>query len=853
MRGLALRYAQYILEPPRHLSDDSQMSDRTADAKVWKIIHDALRLDELCGMKFQNHHRSPDGQQQLRFRTAETACDRKHCIYVNQDACKGNDDGTIKRPFCSIEKAVQHSREEIANPTETAIILENGIYTLQETLILGSLDSGLTIIGAPRTNEVVWISGGVEIPNDMHWGWDCKQNLAIRVANLTDLLAGKKVPKVASLFAPNKRLIRARFPNGDPETIQWGYLSPEKFKYSIRADEVLEWHRPPKGELPTFQLVDFQHYPPPGVPIKNDSIQAAYNMYASGKGGVCADLWGPQADSYWCSSASSGGWAEVDRECAMTGQLQIPVGMSYNRTSQVGQRLERWKNGAIAGIVHAWHSQTWAMHMFEIQFQEPGSFRFAKGGGNQGGRNWCRCDQCTYAAGWCGQHQNPPVKDDRLISGTWMIENVLSELDEPGEFYFERKTRLLYLYPNKTDSKDSGLKNLRFALLENLIQIHGASNISLVNLGFRDSALTYLGEWSAPSGGDWSLHRGGAIIIKDSTNITIKNCIFRRLDGNGVFLSRRTRHVKISGCKFEWLGENAVVLWGNTDGYDATERNFPMNTVIEYNVMRELGIFQKQSSAVAHNKAAKTVIQNNIMFNMPRAAINFNDMVGGGDVVWRNIIFNTCRESGDHGPINTWDRQAFLTDIRNGSKSFVPLRRTIAFNFIFANYGASQGVDNDDGSSWYHVNRNVFYDSDGFKMDYGGHDSSYEENIVIAYPVKRGKSSCIEFGAFLLHHGHSVHNNICILPCGGDQPIVYLATCNQSNTNLYKNMYHTLDGEVSVKCGYSDEVSPMPLEKVQQEYGLETGSTKSKIPTAKTILSWVLQTLFSAESPDEVK
>lgn len=47
-----------------------------------------------------------------------------------------------------------------------------------------------------------------------------------------------------------------------------------------------------------------------------------------------------------------------------------------------------------------------------------------------GARNWCRCDQCSYAAPWCGQHQNPPDNsDDRLISGTWMVENIFLELD----------------------------------------------------------------------------------------------------------------------------------------------------------------------------------------------------------------------------------------------------------------------------------------------------------------------------------------------------------------------------------------------------------------------------------------
>jgi hypothetical protein len=34
---------------------------------------------------------------------------------------------------------------------------------------------------------------------------------------------------------------------------------------------------------------------------------------------------------------------------------------------------------------------------------------------------------------------------------------------------------------------------------------------------------------------------------------------------------------------------------------------------------------------------------------MPRAAVNFNDGFGGGNSVSNNLIFNTCRESGDHG------------------------------------------------------------------------------------------------------------------------------------------------------------------------------------------------------------
>ena len=43
----------------------------------------------------------------------------------------------------------------------------------------------------------------------------------------------------------------------------------------------------------------------------------------------------------------------------------------------------------------------------------------------------------------------------------------------------------------------------------------------------------------------------------------------------------------------------------------------------------------------------------------------------GGTVISQNLLFNTCGESGDHGAINTWDRQAYLTTVATGIPSCV--------------------------------------------------------------------------------------------------------------------------------------------------------------------------------------
>lgn len=326
---------------------------------------------------------------------------------------------------------------------------------------------------------------------------------------------------------------------------------------------------------------------------------------------------------------------------------------------------------------------------------------------------------------------------------------------------------------------------------------------------------------------------------------------------------------------FQLIGENAIATWGHTEGYDATRNDFPMYTLIENNVMRELGIYEKQSSAVGICKSALNTIRNNIIFNTARAAINFNDLVGGGDVVEGNLIFNTCRESGDHGPINSWDRQPFLTNLRYGGaqSSFDPLPRLIRRNFIFANYGASQGVDNDDGSSFFHINHNLFYMADGFKMDYGGHDSRFENNMVLSFSNNGGP--CFNMGNFLKGHGDVLRGNKCLIGLGeidkrsNSKHSVYSSSifgnelsyttrklearfsvedkeeppfvgrlwegCFNSHVTLTSNKYYTPDGIARIACG---ERKFLNLSKVVSEFGLEENSTNQTLPGISEIIAW---------------
>ena len=65
---------------------------------------------------------------------------------------------------------------------------------------------------------------------------------------------------------------------------------------------------------------------------------------------------------------------------------------------------------------------------------------------------------------------------------------------------------------------------------------------------------------------------------------------------------------------------------------------------------------------------------------------------------------------------------------------------------VIANYGASQGFDTDDGSSWYDIHDNFMFMADAWKMDYGGHDSRFTDNVV--YHAHNDGQNCCEHNAF---------------------------------------------------------------------------------------------------------
>ncbi|CAB9520741.1 expressed unknown protein [Seminavis robusta] len=574
---------------------------------------------------------------------------------------------------------------------------------------------------------------------------------------------------------------------------------------------------------------------------KDDSAMPDYNSYGTGKGGACATVWG-DLPSYWCSNVSAGGWAFVDKAAAKAGRLNLPAGLLLASNSSFQRRVEQlWNNQQARGaIFHIAHSQGWAWHMFNVSHiinDDTNSTIAFDAGGWQGGRNW----QCHNNKGLTDC--NGANSDDKqLHGGPWYVEGVKEELDAPGEFYWDAASRKLYFYPPNNNCDDNNNKgtcqppDLIASNLKTLFKIEGTQenpvrNIKFEGIRLRDAAKTIMEQWAAPSGGDWALYRGGAIHMEGTENITISDCQFRRLDGNAIMFGGYNRHAHVTRSDFSWLGEGAMATWGDTNGYDATGGAQTRMSIIEHNVMSNLGLYQKQSSAWGQNKACQNIIRNNVMFNLPRAAINFNDGLGGGNLVEGNVIFNACRESGDHGPINSWDRMPFLSET-TGVPSFSPLPTETRHNLIWANYGAAEGFDNDDGSSYYYTHHNAYYESDGFKMDYGGHSSNFTNNLVFS----NGRKKCYGTASFKEGQGDLFANNTCIVARQNNDPpkLGHMFQCALYGMKPTFNRYFTNTGNGTFACGNQQALT---LQAIQQQ-GYEVGSTLNPMPPATTILAW---------------
>ena len=244
------------------------------------------------------------------------------------------------------------------------------------------------------------------------------------------------------------------------------------------------------------------------------------------------------------------------------------------------------------------------------------------------------------------------------------------------------------------------------------------AGVKLQGFTLTHSLTTNLDEYEVPSGGDWSMHRGGAVFATGVSGLTVERVHFTQLGGNAVMLSEYARETTFHSCEFSWIGDSGISQLGSvkfdrthdkspesTDLLDGTDGEHPHGTTVQGCVFREIGVYGKQVSAFASALAYGASINGSIFFNGPRAGINWNDGFGGGNSVTQNLLFNWVRETSDHGNFNSWDRLPFITT-STGAASTDVLVTNMTRNFVISSYASTWPLDHDDCSCFYHDREN---------------------------------------------------------------------------------------------------------------------------------------------------
>jgi len=537
-----------------------------------------------------------------------------------RDDNKGNRDS----PYRSIERAIRSVKEwkKINNQTEIELIFTAGRYFLDQSLIIDSTLSGTGKypfrIKAAKDGEVM-LSGGKLL--DLKW---TKEESGIWKA---------KVPQgvtFQSLYANNKKLVRARYPNFDSSVLP-------------------------------------------------------FNGYA-------ADALSPE-------------------------------------------RISRWKNPQ-GGFIHALHGAHWGGFHYQIIGKDENQKLILEG----------------------GYQNNRPGEMNQTYQ---FVENIFEELDARCEWYLNEQTSTLYYIPDEGETP----VDVEFIapVLENLVSIIGnedtpVRNVEISGIHFEHSTPTFMKTSEPLLRSDWTIYRQGAIKIEGAIDCTIKENDFSELGGNAIFVSNYNRNIKIRGNLIEQVGGGAINFVGDpkavrSPAYQYAEavpfhkmdtihgpksNNYPADCEASDNLIRDIGLIEKQVAGVQISMALSLRILNNTIYNVPRAGINVGDGTWGGHEIAYNDVFNTVLETGDHGAFNSWGRDRFWHPDRNEMDQLtakhpelILLDATKVTRIHDNRFRCDHGwdIDLDDGSSNYEIYNNLCLNG-GLKLREGFYRKVYN-NVII--------------------------------------------------------------------------------------------------------------------------
>jgi hypothetical protein len=268
--------------------------------------------------------------------------------------------------------------------------------------------------------------------------------------------------------------------------------------------------------------------------------------------------------------------------------------------------------------------------------------------------------------------------------------NILDELDEPGEWYLDCKSGILYFWPPAPLEEG----DVAVSLAETpLIRMDNASHVQVRGLTLECG-------------------RADAVQIAGGNDNLVADCTIRNLGNSGVTVNGGTSH-GIVNCVIHEAGDGGISLTGG-DRKTLT----PANHYARNNHIHHVARWSRCYAPALSMTGVGIQASNNLIHDHPHCAILF---WGNEHTIELNEIHHVCLETGDVGAIYTGRDYTFRGNV-------------VRHNFIHHTGGVgmgSMGIYMDDCVSGTHIYGNVLWKLHRAVFLGGGRDFKVENNIFI--------------------------------------------------------------------------------------------------------------------------
>jgi hypothetical protein len=399
------------------------------------------------------------------------------------------------------------------------------------------------------------------------------------------------------------------------------------------------------------------------------------------------------------------------------------------------ERSTGWK-APEGGYVHALHRSEW------------GDFHYLISGKNDNG-------ELILEGGWQNNRRMGMHPKYRYV------ENIFEELDTANEWFYNKTTKYLYYFPPV--GQDIETAKFETPQIAHLFEFRGSEtnpvrNIIITGLTLTQTLRTFMQNKEPLLRSDWTIYRGGAVIFEGAVNCKLKNCSLVNLGGNAIFFNNFNRYCEVSGCQISEIGASAICFVGDPNAvrspvFEYSEfvpfaqidtvpgpktNNYSAGCKVYDNLMFNLGLTEKQSAGVELSMCQSILVSHNTIYDVPRAGINISEGTWGGHIIEYNDVFNTVKETGDHGSFNSWGRDRYWhpdkrildTIVENHfNYTMLDVVKTIIIRNNRMRCDHGWDIDLDDGSSNYLIYNNLCLNG-GIKLREGV-NRVVENNIMI--------------------------------------------------------------------------------------------------------------------------